>query len=231
MRWLCILLLLFVGCSTTITEIGPLLPKGERPVHFIHPDGKASLLRDYNKTLDSFLRYHFTDDAYYYLKDVPLVDAPCRTPYAAGVNVWSNLASLATLTGVGRKVVIRKEMLGRHGTDALKHEYVHHLDDLTRDGDASFIDVEEFKEAYLRLAQETHRVNTHDDWYISFMTHASKIKAVEKKANSWITNTFGVGPLSEHIAYASHMILGKKGVPDYFNRVYRKIFRKYEDLE
>lgn len=231
MRLLIILLLFFAGCSSTITEIGPLLPKSERPVNFIAPLGKTYNFRKQNTTIDSFLKYHFTDDAYYYLKDIPLVDGPCSAPYAAGVNFWSSAASFLSLNGIGRKVILNPEMLFKYGKKALIHEYVHHLDDLTRDGEANFINLDEFKLAYARLAKESHLVNTHENYYIRIMTHLDKIKVVERSSNIWFTNTFGVGDMAEHIAYSSHMILGKKDVPDYFKRVYRKVFRVCENLE
>lgn len=102
MRVLLVLLLVFsVGCATKITQLNPLLPKWERNIN--------------NETVDSFLKHRFTDKAYQYLKDIPLVDGFCYTPFVSGVNVWSNLASFFTLNGVGRKVIFEKEMISKWG--------------------------------------------------------------------------------------------------------------------
>ena len=62
MKWLFVLIILLAGCSSQITDLGEILPKQEQPVNFTAPSGKKFKLRDENKTLDSFLRYHFTDE-------------------------------------------------------------------------------------------------------------------------------------------------------------------------
>lgn len=234
MRFLILILALFVGCATPMTNIGELFPESQKPTDFIAPTGERFIFNDQNKTIDSFLRYHFTEDAYYYLKEIPLVDGPCYEPYAAGVNGWANMASLLSFNGVGRKVIINRENITRCGEVTLIHEYMHHLDDLTRDGEAALIDYKEFKEAYSRLAKE-HRVlfvpNGTRVVSMKVFPHLDKIKNVESFANRWFTNTFGVGPMAEHIAYSTQFILGKSGVPDYFNRVFRKVLKKYQNLK
>jgi uncharacterized protein YceK len=200
--YLLLVCVLLGGCSSfrSYTEIGPLMPKEER--------------KEQSEDLDSFLRHHFTDKAYEALKDIPLIDGPSVTPYAAGVNFWSNAVSLFTLNGVGRKVVCSKEHLSQMGKEILLHEYLHHLDDLTRDGDGDFIDLNEFEEAYKRMAKDKL-------W-------AGVVIYSEVLSNNWWTLNFGIGHLSEPIAYSGSKIVTLGG-PDYFIRVFRKVFRKYED--
>jgi len=202
MRWAILLLILLCSCSIEITELNPILPANQR--------------MSTNETVDSFKKHHFTIKAYDAIEGIPLVDGPCATPYVAGVNFWTNLISLFTGTGVGRKVVARPWMISRYGgTKVLFHEYLHQLDDLTRDGEGGFIDLEEFKEAYKRLATDTR--------YAGIVHYAEAYSY-----NRW-SLTFGIGEMSEHIAYAGS-IAYVNGAPDYFKRVFRKVFKKWEVL-
>jgi len=96
----------------------------------------------------------------------------------------------------------------------LLHEYVHHLDDLTRDGEGDFIDIDEFEMAYKKMSADGH--------WAEIVTYS------ENASNNWLTLNFGIGYLSENIAYsASKTVI--QGGPWYFTRVFRKIFRRYED--
>ena len=191
------------GCSSfrTYTDIGPLMPEQE-------------IGREYNEDLDSFLRHHFTDMAYEAIKGIPLINGPAITPYAAGVNFWSNALSFFTFNGVGRKVIMEKSQLTKHGELFLIHEYMHHLDDMTRDGEGDFIDLIEFEEAYKRMSKDRL-------W-------AGVVIYSEKFSNNWWTLNFGIGHMSEPVAY-SGSVAAIFGGPEYFVRVFRKIFRRYED--
>lgn len=197
-----ILLLILIGCSGTrqITNLYDKLPK------------KEAARKEY-KTVDSFLKHTFTDAAYEKLKDIPLIDGPAYTAYVSGVNIWSNIASFFTFNGVGRKVIIPKDKIKKWGIKGLIHEYLHHLDDMTRDGEGNFINYDEFKKAYVRMSRDTF--------------YAGIVIYTERQADRFFTNVFGIGHMSEHIAYsASHVYL--HGGPDYFKKVFRKIFRKWE---
>lgn len=230
MRHLAILIvLLFSGCNSQITNIGPLLPKEDMPVDFITPQGERKIFRDYNRTIDSFLRYHFTDKAYSVLKDIPVIDGICYKPYAGGVNFWSNLISLICFNGIGRKIIIEKEMIKTFGEDGLKHEFVHQLDDMDRDGEGEWIDHDEFRKAYDKLSGDYKLLKTDNNKHIKIYKYASVINYIEKQSNDWITNTFGIGDMSEHIAYSTRFLFSG-AAPDYFKRVFRKIFRELEDL-
>lgn len=195
-------LLLIAGCGVEITELKPLLPIQQRI--------------SAHETVDSFLKHHYTAKAYEALKDIPVVDGPCQTPYVAGVNFWTNATSLFSGIGVGRKVVVRSWMISQYGgTKVLFHEYLHHLDDMTRDGEGDFIDLKEFKEAYERLAT--------DRQYAGIVIYA------EKYSYNWWSLTFGIGEMSEHIAY-SGSIAYINGAPTYFKRVFRKVFKRWETI-
>ena len=202
MRVMILSLILLCGCGIEITELKPLLPERQRIAA--------------HETVDSFLKHHYTAEAYKALKDIPLVDGPCNTPYVAGVNFWTNLISFFAGTGVGRKVVLRPWMITRHGgVKVLHHEYLHHLDDITRDGEGDFIDLKEFEEAYRRLAQDT--------------MYAGIVHYAETYSYNWWSLTFGIGDMSENIAY-SGSIAYINNAPLYFKRVFRKVFRKWETL-
>ncbi len=202
MRWAILLLILLCGCGMEITELKPLLPVRQRI--------------SAHETVDSFKKHHFTAKAYKALEDIPLVDGLCATPYVAGVNGWTNLISFFAGTGVGRKVVVRPWMITKHGgTKVLFHEYLHQLDDITRDGEGDFIDLKEFREAYKRLAKD--------------MQYAGIVHYAESYSYNWWSLTFGIGEMSEHIAY-SGSVAYMNGAPDYFKRVFRRVFRKWETI-
>ena len=170
-----IVLAFLVGCASPVTELNPLLPEHQR--------------KDAHATVDSFLKHHFTDKAYKALKDIPVVDGPCNTPYVAGVNFWTNALSLLAGTGVGRKVVLRPWMITKYGgTNVLFHEYLHHLDDITRDGEGNFIDLKEFEEAYRMMSVDSR--------------FAGIVGYSERYSYNWWSITYGIGDMSEHIAYS-----------------------------
>jgi hypothetical protein len=196
----CLLLLLMQpGCASSrkIIELDSLLPK------------KQAKFKKY-KTVKSTLDHYFTKEAYRAIKGIPLIKGPAINGYVAGVNFWSNLVSFLSLNGTGRKVIIPEEMLANQGLPSIVHEYVHHLDDMDRDGEGDWIDHDEFLKAY------------------KLMSIDMKWKGIalwsERLANSWITNTFGIGPMSEQIAYISQNIARGIG-PDYMKHVYRKMLK------
>ena len=196
-----LLLVLLCGCEVEITELKPLLPVKERI--------------SAHETVDSFIKHHYTDAAYKVLKDIPLIDGPCLTPYVAGVNVWTNILSFFSGNGIGRKVIVRTDWLSNGGALILHHEFLHHLDDITRDGEGDFIDLEEFEEAYRRLARDS--------------VFAGIVHYTENYSNGFWTNIFGVGPMSENIAYSGSKSY-VNNAPSYFKRVFRKVFRKWETI-
>jgi len=187
------------GCAGTreITDLSQYLP-----------DKEAVL--EQNQSVDSFKKHYFTDEAYEAIKGIPVINGPDITPYAAGVNIWSNIASFVSFNGVGRKVVADEGFLKERGVFTLVHEYIHHLDDMDRDGEAEFIDHDAFKKAYLMMANDQR-------W-------AGIVIETERLANSFFTNMFGVGSMAEHIAYVGQHLM-MKGGPDYMKHVYRKILR------
>jgi len=211
-------LVLSSGCasSRTVTNLEEYLPKEE-------------FNSEYLSTTDELLQHYFTTRAYDALKDIPLIDGLGH--YAAGVTVWSNLLSFFTFNGVGRKVVLESDMLkkvwanpnlksnlGSDGmcAEVVVHEYIHHLDDLDRDGDSNprFIDLDEFKEAYLKLANDS--------------IFAGITLWVERRYNDYafISDNLGVGELSEHVAYIGQYIADGLNVPNYMKRVFRNVLNK-----
>jgi len=196
MKAFCLFLVfLLVGCGgIRITNLEDYLPEKEvERIEF--------------KTVDSSLQHIFLDEAYVAVQNIYVYDNTIHMPYAAGVNVWANILSFINGHGIGRKVIINEETLSIR---ILIHEYVHHLDDLTRDGKGSFIDVDEFDKAFSKMKKH--------GGYKNIIDH------IEKGANDFWTNVFGVGASSEEMAYLSKFVW-KKQVPQYMLDVYRNIFK------
>ena len=192
------------GCASSrrITDLRGALPKDQ-----------AGL--PYHATVDAVLRHYFTDKAYAAVKDIPLIDGPSMSGYAAGTTFWSNLVSLLSLNGIGRKVIFPKELLRKEwGVEGIVHEYIHHLDDMDRDGEADFINHAEFRKAFIRLE---------GDFTFAWIA----INANRKQAEfPWAYHVFfSVGDLSERIAYTGGQMAVRKTGPDYAKRVFRKILR------
>jgi hypothetical protein len=184
------------GCATPLNYIQPYLPEKEQsnPNHL---------------TVSSVLEHYFTPQAHQRLKEIPAVTHFGFSAYAAGVNIWADIASLVTLAGVGRKVIIPMHTLNSWGVSSIIHEYIHHFDDLDRDGEEDWIDPGEFKQAYLMMARD-HK-------------YAGIAMWVEgQTAKDSLPSFMGIGELSEHIAYVAQHLALKDG-PDYMKYVYRKI--------
>jgi hypothetical protein len=197
-----VLIILLTSCSSPIENIGQYLP------------GKPELTRD------EFLKKYFTPEAYNVLRDIEIIDGPCFAPYAAGTSIWSTIASFISFNGVGRKIICHSNMIKNIGIPGLLHEYIHHLDDMTRDGDGDWISVVEFSDAYKRLATETEIIpNTN----IVVYKYAYDIQYIEHIANDWFTDLFGIGPMSEHIGWSMKFLFSGRA-PDYFKWVFRKVF-------
>lgn len=177
---------------------------------------QAELKNPNHETVDKIKQHYFTPEAYEVIKKIPVINGPAVSGYSAGVNFWSNLASFVTCNGVGRKIIIPDSSLEQWGVAVLVHEYVHHLDDIDRDGEGEFIDHEEFKSAYKLLAYDQR-------WRGLYLW-------AEQQNDMMVTEVFGVGELSEQIAYvAQHLAI--KGGPDYMKHVFRKILKvDYESV-
>jgi hypothetical protein len=198
------LVILMAGCSGTreITKMEDYLT----PAELENPN---------HQTVDKIKKHYFTEEAYKAIKTIPAIDGPAFSGYSAGVNFWSNVASFVTCNGIGRKVIAPEGSLAQWGVAILVHEYTHHLDDITRDEEGNFLDHEEFKRAFLLMANDMR-------WRGLYIW-------AEKQNNMMTSKAFGVGDMSEQIAYiAQHLAL--KGGPDYMKHVFRKILRlKYKN--
>ncbi len=193
------LAVMFTGCTSEIKNTYELFPEKQKLVH--------------HRTVDSVKKYYFTDEAYKAIKDIPTVDgfAVKGSGFVSGVNFWSSLLSVVTGNGIGRKVITTKDKLRKNGVRVLIHEYIHHLDDLDRDGEGNFIDHDEFKKAFKRMGKDR--------------IHAGKANWIDRRATNFWTRVFGIGYLSEHIAYTGEVII-MLGGPSYMWYVFRKMLRK-----
>lgn len=202
--FLAILPLLFLtGCYTPITKLDNYLPKKEL-VKF--------------PTVDAVLQSYFTERAYQAIKDIPTVEGVTPTAYAAGTSRWSSIVSWISGSGTGRKIVFSPENLSLDGCAGLVHEYVHQLDDMSRDNPESYqwINIEVFLQAYEMLSN--------DSKYESIKPWCDGL------SDYWITDIFGIGYGSEQIAYIA-MFLTRKNkktgkleeAPEYLKAVFGKV--------
>jgi len=198
MKYLVILLLLLSlsGCYTTVQQFD------EEKTH------KSLALYG---NVDNFLKCNFSQAAYEAIKDIPVVTTDDKRALAAGTNFWSSVASFFMGCGVDRKVVVGELFLEINtASQSLIHEYIHHLHDMTLDGEGDWIDEEEFKLAYAACAKDTR--------------YAGIVRMVEESANYFWTDHFGINDIAEHIAYTGAHVAGHNCPAD-LRRVFRKILR------
>jgi hypothetical protein len=208
---LLIALVLLSGCYGQLDNIDHLLPQKQRAEH--------------HETVDSIKRYYFTPEAYEAIKDIPAIDGVGFSPWVTGVNAWTNIFGVLTLNGAGRQAIFTESGLRKHGVYAVIHEYVHHLDDMDRDGEGEWIDHKEFEKAYKRMAREAQYFKIGRGQYIKIYSYPLIVAEIERDANYWATDIFGIGHKSEHIAHMAHLLV-KKGEPDFMWRVFRKILKR-----
>ena len=194
-KLLLVLILIFPGCATQTTTFQP-MPK---------PSGLAGF-----NSIESAISHYFTPEACQVINDIPLLYGHVIVPFVSGVNVWSNIASFLSFNWWGRQVIISKNyMLESRADNSLVHEYMHHIDDMDRDGLIDLIDHKEFEHAY--------RVFSADEQY------KNDYEAIRLCSDRFITNTFGVGYLSEEIAYVAGWMAATGEGPDYLWHVYSRI--------
>lgn len=222
------------GCAGTreLSDLGEVLPAKE----YAAPE---------HRSVDDILRHYFTPEAYAVLKDIPLIDGPTiGGSYAAGVNFWSNAASFVTCNGVGRKVILSQDAVDVWSEEemavaSILHEYVHHLDDLTRDGDANFIDHREFIDAYLDMYFSSQYKGVclwveRNYMFMSRFTDALGISdsdeivehAQLRMRERGLNPVDGETHTPEQIAYTAQFIAAGRKAPDSMKRVFERIFRR-----
>lgn len=179
--------------SRQITDLKQFLPKDTNPCH---------------SSIDSVLRKYFKPKAYEAIKHIPTINGPSPSGYASGTTLWSNIVSFLTFNGVGRKVIIPSNTFSKWGFSCIIHEYVHQLEDMDRDGEGEWIDQAAFERAYHLMSKD--------------MKWKGLVYWTESRANSWFTDTFGIGKTSEHIAYVAQQLIVSGG-PHYMRYVYRNI--------
>jgi hypothetical protein len=200
MRWAALLLVLTVGCATPINDLKGLV----KPIHY---------KQKYNRSIEAIKTHYFTNNAYRMIEDIPCVDGFTTNgaSYVVGVNFWSTMAGILTGSGYSRKCVITQDSLHFYGVESVVHEYVHQIDDIGRDNEHLLISLEEFAWAYKKMAKDRQ-------W-------AGLVFYTEARANSLFTDIFGVGELSEHIAYVAGRMASQRGGPDYMWWVFRKVLK------
>jgi hypothetical protein len=194
-----LILLLSIGCSTPIERFDKL-----------HSDVMVRGL-----TVKKILQLRFTAEAYEAIKDIPVVESGrIKGALAGGTNFWSKVLGFFMGVGIDRVVVLSPQIAnGPHVEQSIIHEYTHQLHDMQLDGEGDWIDEVEFERRYEQLA--------HDQVY------AGIVHMVERRANYWITNVFGINDLSEYIAYTGAHC-ATHNCPDYIGAVFRKIYGKFQ---
>ncbi len=167
------------------------------------------------QSADDFIRETFTDEAYEHLKDIKIYKSPSDTfGVALGTSNWSYVLSIPLGLGFDRSVLILDSTDDR---TQLIHELVHQLDDIGRDGGREFINPIEFYRIYARCRKYTK--------YRYIVTYG--------EGNSlfhwFVTQLFGIGKHSERIASVADIIWDRNDVPENMKRLYRKIFRKWNE--
>jgi len=196
MRLFLILVMLLSGCTTVVSQV-PLQP----------PD---SALRSYD-SVDNVLRTHFTEKAYLAIRDIHIVRGITIRPFVSGVNFWSNLGSFLLGNGFGRQVVVdSNDLIGNGGFRTIIHEYMHHIDDMDRDGLLDLIDHREFAAAYFIMRYDPE--------------YKDKVLEIDKLSDWFVTRIFGIGTYSEEIAYVGSWLV-QEGGPDYMWHVFRHILK------
>ena len=194
-----VLLALCSGCagSRTITSLEGYLPANE--------------IRLEHATVDSMLKHYFTARAYRLIKDIPLVDGPAFSGYAAGTTFFSNVLSLISFNGVGRKVIIPMDLVRDvWGVESIIHEYIHHLEDMDVDGDEETIDHKLFSDGFDLLVR---------DFTFAWVAINTSIKT----AGHW--SFLRPSALSEHIAYTGAQLAIAGKAPPYMKAIYTRILR------
>jgi hypothetical protein len=206
MKKLAILLLLCTGCYTPVTNLKGYIPE-KQAAEF--------------PTVDSVLTYYLVPEAHQAVEDIPTVIGNTTSGYAAGTSRWSSVCSWLTGSGIGRKVIFSEKSLYNDGYPGLIHEYVHHLDDMTRDGSDDpkqyiWINLKVFLQAYKMLKND--------------YTHKGIQLWCDSRANGWVANTFGVGEAAEHVAYIAMYLTSRnkktgnpRKVPEYLKAVFSRI--------
>ena len=167
----------------------------------------------YHATVDALKSHYFTEEAQEYIKDIPCVDGlTISGSYVVGANVWGTLAGILSGSGYSPKCVLSKEGLMKRGPETIIHEYIHHLDASGRDDGEVFIDLKEFTDAFVCMLRDRRWAG------LAYYGHDS--------GSGWVTNTFGIGLLAEHIAYIGGRMATQGDGPDYMWDVFRKVLRK-----
>jgi len=170
----------------------------------------------YSGTVDDVLRTNFTKEAYDLIKDIPMVVSPtASTAYAAGTSFGSKTMSLLLGHGIGRKVVVSESFIKKDIIPTIIHEYVHHIDDIGRDSGDSLINIDEFLLAYKMCYKHQYY-------------HGITL-FVESAANRFVTDVFGIGDYSEHIAYTSQVVLFHDRVLPEMQWAFRKVFGRFSN--
>lgn len=195
-----ILLLSLTGCYTTRESF---------------PE-KHNSLNVRGMSIQEVLKEHFTTEAYEVIKEINVVESHVLGDgaLAAGTNFWSRVYSLAIgIGGVDRRVVLSSSAFNSPFVNKiLVHEFIHHLHDMQLDGEGEWIDEKEFERAYEQTAHH---------WQYAGIVHT-----VERHANRWWTNIFGINANAEYIAYTGdHCAFDN--CPSALGLVYRKILKKF----
>lgn len=200
---------LLVGCYSPLTNLDEIV-NARQQTEF----QKTTL--DLHASINSFLQSILTDEAFQAVKDMPIVTGPLfGTGLASGTSGTSKFISLFMFADCDRRVVLSEIGVTEYGVEGVLHELIHHLDDLTRDGDAQFIDINEFLRGY-------EMCSTHQMYY-------GICRFVENKnPDGWITSTFGVGDHAERIAFCGQLFW-KQGGPAELEYAFRHIFRKFQE--
>ena len=159
--------------------------------------------------ISEIVKRSFTPEAREAIRDIKVYEGLHINSYVVGVNFWSDFISFITFNGIGRKIISSQGTLTTGDLfSTIIHEYVHQLDDMDRDGEIEIIDHVAFEEAFEKMNKDLE----------------SETASIVDKSNRFITDLFGIGPLSEEIAYTASWIVNNPNIcPLYMHRVFFNI--------
>lgn len=171
----------------------------------------TSLQKD-NLEIKCILEKHFTEEALAIISNIKIYEGLHIYPFVTGVNLWSDIAGLLTFNGFGKKIIASQGSLHKDGLSTIIHEYMHHIDAAGRSGMVDLIDRDKFYEAFKLMERNAE---------LSIIA-----RSLRENSNSWITDIFGIGHLSELIAYTASWVAMDPGrCPIYMHRVFSRVFR------
>jgi len=175
----------------------------------IIPNNEPLKFNNKTKTINEIKEAHFTQDAIDATRGVRFIDGvDLGKSYIIGANFWGSAVGLFTGIGMSRQVVFD---LDGGGIKTVIHELIHHIDDMSRDGEVDLLSYVYFDAVYEKLSRD-------EKW--------SGLYKYSLRGYHWFTDIFGIGWRSEQIAYVGAWMAYYKSGPSYMWDVFDKVLKR-----